>query len=108
MHTASANQSAPAYCPPPKEFRLLLARFLSEIALLSCLFSAWPDACFSKPKGWCLEYFQGVTQYFLFPCLLRGSEEEILLLFLIIILIRYISQITLFCKTPIIYDACRR
>src|SRR3546814_3635699 len=62
-HTASANQSAPAYCPPPKEFRLLLARFLSEIALLSCLFSAWPDACFSKPKGWSLEYFQGVNQY---------------------------------------------
>src|SRR3546814_3318826 len=61
-HTASANQSAPAYCPPPKEFRLLLARFLSEIALLSCLFSAWPDACFSKPKGWSLEYFQGVNR----------------------------------------------
>src|SRR3546814_2339692 len=62
MHTASANQSAPAYCPPPKEFRLLLARFLSEIALLSCLFSASRAACFSKPKGWCLEYFQGRSE----------------------------------------------
>src|SRR3546814_4751729 len=83
-HTASANQSAPAYCPPPKEFRLLLARFLSEIALLSCLFSAWPEACFSNPKGWSLEYFQGVNQYFYFICLLRGSEEELICLFIIL------------------------